>query len=456
MTSPTSAASREISTLLFPFRGEIDLGEARARKKRNRPVESDPQSCIPSRHLEQIVGAPHPPCDEPGELEASHLGGGTRVAKRCHGSQRFENERSGIPPVDRSDHVFRNRPRRANSMLSQRGIDATAWRRRRSAISKCPHVLVAHAAQSCVGDDATFSIPLYSDRGRNSAWQDSRSEHDRVSLESSVLPQYPLGLDCRYRRGCAELRTPRAEYSRGILGEKRFCLGDQARARLEQTESEIVGLEVSIVSQLVPHERRYFTEQLHSNESAANHDYCEQLPAFLRIWFDIRAFQALDEMIPEKKPVCHRLESSRVLRSRDHRHVRVGPKRDDYMIERQIARFAFCNANLYALPLEIDGLDGSFDEVHTPQAWPDRLRAMAKLENTRARFEQERAEQKEIVAADERYFDVVPPANQSIEVPGSSQAAHAATQDDDLLSGLIHFLIVPATQTPFDESRAAL
>ena len=65
------------------------------------------------------------------------------------------------------------------------------------------------------------------------------------------------------------------------------------------------------------------------------------------------------------------------------------------------------------------------------EAWPDRLRTVAQLEYARTRFEEQRAEQKEIVSADEGDVDVGSVARQLVQVTRCGKPANAATEYDD-------------------------
>src|SRR6185312_17438001 len=80
---------------------------------------------------------------------------------------------------------------------------------------------------------------------------------------------------------------------------------------------------------------------------------------------------------------------------------------------------------------EVDVVGRGLDELGVPEKWPDGLRAVAQLERARARLEEERRDQKEIVAADEDDFDVAPCADERFELAREDHAAESAAQDDD-------------------------
>ena len=98
------------------------------------------------------------------------------------------------------------------------------------------------------------------------------------------------------------------------------------------------------------------------------------------------------------------------------------------MVERQLTSVTFSDIDTNNAALEIDVLDGAFEEMHSSKTRPDRLRAMPKLEHSRASFEKKRTEQKEIVAADECDGDIMTATNQSIETACRRETATTTTE----------------------------
>jgi hypothetical protein len=143
-------------------------------------------------------------------------------------------------------------------------------------------------------------------------------------------------------------------------------------------------------------------------------------------------------MVPEEKTIGHRLECAGMLRSRNYRHVRSRAERNDYVIELQLACIAFSDTDTNGATLDIDLLYSAFDEVHVSKTRANGLRTMTQLEHTRAGLEEEWTQQEKIVAADECHFDIVPAANQSIEMARRGKPANSSAKDDDLLSALDH------------------
>jgi hypothetical protein len=188
------------------------------------------------------------------------------------------------------------------------------------------------------------------------------------------------------------------------------------------------------------HECRHLTEQLDSNKSAADHDHRKELSASLRIGLYVRALESLDEMITEQKSVGHRLERASVLGSGNHGHVGSRSKGNYDMIERELAGVTLGDANVNHLAIDIHFLDSAFDEVNPSKAWPDWLCTVAKLEHARARLEEKRTQQEEIVAAYECDLDIVTATDQPIEMTRCGKAADPSTEDDDLLLDLFHAL----------------
>jgi hypothetical protein len=62
----------------------------------------------------------------------------------------------------------------------------------------------------------------------------------------------------------------------------------------------------------------------------------------------------------------------------------------------------FRRARPHDATFDLDLLDGRLDEARVTEARTDRLRAMAELQDAGAGLEEERAQQKKIVAANER------------------------------------------------------
>jgi hypothetical protein len=135
-------------------------------------------------------------------------------------------------------------------------------------------------------------------------------------------------------------------------------------------------------------------------------------------------------VIPKQQRISRRLERSRELGPRDDRHVRRGTKRDDEVIVRDLIVPPW-GRHVDDPALDIDRLDGGLHEPGTVECWPDRLCAMAELENTRARLEQQWAELKEVIAADECDLDVGAIPEQIVELARCSETANAAAEHDE-------------------------
>ena len=63
---------------------ELHFRDVRLEEQCHGPIEHDSQSALPPRHLKQVVRAPEPPGEKPGELHAHHLRHGTCVTQRDH------------------------------------------------------------------------------------------------------------------------------------------------------------------------------------------------------------------------------------------------------------------------------------------------------------------------------------------------------------------------------------
>ena len=108
----------------------------------------------------------------------------------------------------------------------------------------------------------------------------------------------------------------------------------------------------------------------------------------------VRALQALDDMVP----LVH------------------GPFRRD---------------DAHDASFDVDVFDGRLDEARAAEAGADRLRAVAQLQHTGAGLEEERAQEEEVVAADERDLDVGPRGEWPVETARGGQPADSAAEDHD-------------------------
>src|SRR6188474_532645 len=112
-------------------------------------------------------------------------------------------------------------------------------------------------------------------------------------------------------------------------------------------------------------------------------------------------------------------------------HVRSRAERQNDVVVGQFVGGSFRRDDPHDLAVDIDVFDRRLDEARAPEAGADRLRAMAKLQDAGARLEEERAEEEEVVAADERDLDVGPPAELPVEMASGGEASDSAAQNED-------------------------
>ena len=148
----------------------------------------------------------------------------------------------------------------------------------------------------------------------------------------------------------------------------------------------------------------------------------------------IRTFEALDQVIPQHERVGHRLERERARGTGDERLIRRRAERHDQLIVRHLVGDAFRGDRVDNAPFDIDGLYVCFDEARAAQCGPDGLCAVAQLERSRARFEEEWREHEEGVTTHECDLDASLFAAETLQVARRSDSAKPAAEDDDLPS----------------------
>jgi hypothetical protein len=89
------------------------------------------------------------------------------------------------------------------------------------------------------------------------------------------------------------------------------------------------------------------------------------------------------------------------------------------------------------LALDVDVVNGRLDEARPPQGGANRLSAVPQLESARARFEEERCEDEEVLAAHERDLDVAPTTQAPLEVSRRGDATKSSAKYDDTHGSLL-------------------
>src|SRR5262245_1993749 len=83
------------------------------------------------------------------------------------------------------------------------------------------------------------------------------------------------------------------------------------------------------------------------------------------------------------------------------------------------------------LPFHVHRFDGRFDEARVLKRGADGLRAMPQLQHAGACLEQERREHEKVLAAHESDLNTSAPAQDTLEVSHSRDAAESAAKDDN-------------------------
>jgi hypothetical protein len=97
------------------------------------------------------------------------------------------------------------------------------------------------------------------------------------------------------------------------------------------------------------------------------------------------------------------------------------------MVVREVVRRA-CGGGSNEPSADVNALDSGLDKAGSPEGGADRLRAVPQLQPSGTGFEQERRQDKEILAAHERDLDVRIPAETSLEVSRPRDATESASQ----------------------------
>src|SRR5262245_54191749 len=135
-------------------------------------------------------------------------------------------------------------------------------------------------------------------------------------------------------------------------------------------------------------------------------------------------------MIPEEQRIGCGLEGSRKRGPGNERHVRRSAQGDDDVVVWDLVLTSRGRRSDDSM-LHVHGVDGGLDKPRTIECRSDGLSAVAKLEHTGTRLEQQWAQLHEVVAADERDVDIVPVPKQLVELARCSQSTNAAAEDDD-------------------------
>src|SRR5512133_20073 len=101
------------------------------------------------------------------------------------------------------------------------------------------------------------------------------------------------------------------------------------------------------------------------------------------------------------------------------------------MVVGQVVRARLWSDRADDAALDVNTFDGCLDEPGPSKGSADWLRAMSELQPSRARFEQQRREDEEILAADERDLDVCMAAERSFQVTRRGHATESPSEHDD-------------------------
>ena len=176
---------------------------------------------------------------------------------------------------------------------------------------------------------------------------------------------------------------------------------------------------------------RQLAQEFDADQAAADHDDGQTAPAHRRVGRRIGALELFDQVIPQHQRICHRLEREGVRRPWNQLLVGGRAECNDEMVVRQRMNTAIRGDGSNDPALHVDTCDGCLDEAGVPEGGPDRLRAVAQLQPAGAGFEQERRDDEEVLAADERDLDVPVPAEKSLQVSRGRHATESAAQYDD-------------------------
>ena len=213
-------------------------------------------------------------------------------------------------------------------------------------------------------------------------------------------------LDRADRRRRTDIGAAPLEHAHRHGRQRLVDLRQDASARLEQPEAHLLTTDARIEAQHVIGKRGQLAQQLDADEAAADDDDRQTAPARRRVGRRIGAFELFDQVIPQHERIRHRLERECVSTSQESAArwwTRRERRRDG---RRQFVGAALGGNGANDPALDINAFDRGLDEAGPSERGADRLRAVAKLQPAGARFEQQRREHEEVLAADERHFDV--------------------------------------------------
>src|SRR6266478_3736937 len=108
---------------------QIQFRDVISKQQRDRPVEYDPKSPAPARHLHEVIRPPNPPRDKSPDLQFEDATDALVVSEARQHSQRAIDERfeRGGWVANGGDDVARQDARFAQGVLRQRRIWIARW-----------------------------------------------------------------------------------------------------------------------------------------------------------------------------------------------------------------------------------------------------------------------------------------------------------------------------------------
>ncbi len=208
-------------------------------------------------------------------------------------------------------------------------------------------------------------------------------------------------IDRRDRRACSNFDArARAQDPSGVSGQPRLHFRQNPLTGFNEDKACLIAPHAPVITNDGIDESRQLADQFHANKPAADDHESKQLLLSFGVCFDIRALEALDEMITQHKSVGQGLEGKGIGRAGDALAVGYGAEREYQLIVRKLVLRTIGRDGTDNAPLEVDVSNGRLDKPRAPQESADGDRTVPKIERAGARFKEKRRHQKEIVTAD--------------------------------------------------------
>ncbi len=194
-----------------------------------------------------------------------------------------------------------------------------------------------------------------------------------------------------------------AEDFGGVVREGLIHFGEDSGFGFDEDEANECFGDARIAGKEVVEEFGEFAHEFDSDETAANEDDGEKLFAALFILFDVGLFEEVDDVVSEENGIGEGFKAEGVLAAGDEGAVGDATEgENDVVVIDFVGEVVGLMGGVDFARVEVDTIDGGFDEAGLGDHAADGIDGMAGLKNTAAGLEKKRGHEEVVVLADER------------------------------------------------------